>query len=270
MARISLLLSLVILPVFAFSQTATHRFDFKFILNKKTERELNRNKYYITDPSGKKFMICDNSFYFSVTQKENVLLIDSHKILGDTLTDSCLDSDTLINANTVNNLQIVIGKREHIGNNTGILWLHYRTWVVGVNSVGVKLRPRVRDYRDSLFYQNALTGSINIGFSIGRSYGWTKFTAVPGAGSSWSVTPSFSLGLSSAKLSDGPLRKAYYVKRNSNNLVLGPAISIIGARNDIGIIISYGRDLMVGKNSKAWGYQAKGFVGIGLTAGLKL
>jgi hypothetical protein len=155
-----------------------------------------------------------------------------------------------------------------VGHSTKVIHLHYQTWVIGVNTIGAKFRPRVKDYNGNEYSTNVISGSINAGFTLGYSFGWTTFTHRNTT--SWSLTPAFALGFSAASLGKEPLKKQVSVTYNPSNFVLSPSIGCIIARNDLGILFNYGHDFMFGKNSSAWAYQKKKFFGIGLSASFKL
>jgi hypothetical protein len=62
-------------------------------------------------------------------------------------------------------------------------------------------------------------------------------------------------------LSKEPLKKKVDFKGIGSDFVLSPAINFIVARNDIGVILAYGKDYALGRRSKAWAYQGERFFG---------
>ncbi|TDE10818.1 hypothetical protein [Dyadobacter psychrotolerans] len=275
----NVLITLTFIFIFSFSafSQATYRFKFKHKLSKIELAALKLDGYKITDANGKEYTFCPSlkkDFKFTVTHKNSILEIDPWSIL-DTRTNSdvhasdpCFDQAGVINANTDNNLKIDLRKRTKVGNAVEGITLRYETILFAINTIGVKARPRVSDYNDSLYTVNFITGSINLGVSLGYSFGWTKFTQL--TSNNYSITPSFGLGFSSVKLANEPRKKNIGVTNNPSNFILGPAATVILARNDIGLVLSYGYDVMMGKNSSAWAYQGKPFYGVGVSLGLKL
>jgi len=250
------------------AEAQTHRVRFKYLMNERRLRKLNSGspRLDIKGANGKVYSVCPGTrFKFSVTNTQGTLLIDPWAI---TSNPSRCDSAQFINDTTANNLRIQLPLRSRIGDPTVSVTLHYRTWVFGVNTVGLKVRPKVKDYNGKEYRSSAVAGNFNLGFSAGYSFGWTKFTHR--SSNSFSITPGASLGFSSAVLSKEILKKNVDVSSSTGNLVLSPAVSCIIARNDIGIILSYGIEKMTGKNASAWAYQGKGFFGLGISASFKL
>jgi hypothetical protein len=259
----------------AYSQLATHRFRFQHRISKKKLAKLSSAPaplLYITDASGNKYDFCQylkKPFKCIVTYdaSKRTLLLDSWAIIPN---DTQCQTAGIINSTTPNTLQIKLPDRNKIGDKTVAVRLPYRTWVLGVNALAFKLRPKVKDYSGNNYTPSAITSGVNLGITIGHSFGWTNFRSNNLGNNSFSLTPAFSLGFSSASLSKEPLKKQVVVTYNPSNLILSPAASLIIARNDIGIILSFGKECMTGKNSSAWAYQGKGYFGLGIAAGLKL
>jgi len=261
------------------AQITSYRLKFQYRISKDKLKELNNQGYQIVDVNNVQYQLCPQlkkPFKCLINNIGGELLIDPWAItdsrtntaLKKTKTDPCFGQAGVINANTPNSLKIINLKRSMVGNPTRSIKLHYQTIIVGVNIIGLKVRPQVRDYNDSLYSSNVVTGNINLGLSVGYSFGWTKFTHR--SSHSWSITPGLSFGFSSASLSKEPLKKKVITAYTPSNFVLSPSTSIIIARNDIGLIFSYGHDVMFGRHSDAWAYQGKGFFGLGIVAGLKL
>lgn len=267
------------------AQITSNRIRFKYRISKDKLASLNKSGYQIVDDKGNNYQFCANlkkPFKCLVNSKEGVLSIDpwgiidkrvnpSKRNIKKNIQDPCYDAvgtSTIINANTSNKLKINLKSRPLVGSPTEAITLHYQTWIVGVNVVGLKIRPSVKDYNDSIYSANAITGSINLGLNVGYSFGWTKFTHR--TSNSFSVTPGLSFGFSSASLSKEPLSKKVTTTFTPSNFIFSPSASLTVARNDVGIIISYGRDIMFGRHSDAWAYQGKGFFALGIVAGLKL
>jgi len=277
-----LILTLTILAILTChlnAQITTYRLKFQYRISKDKLNELNKQGYQIVDGTNTEYQFCSKlkkPFKCLVNNKDGELIIDpwavtdsrTNTYLKKTKTDSCYDQAGVINANTPNSLKIVNLKRPLVGNPTRSITLHYQTIIVGVNVIGLKVRPQVRDYNDSLYSANVVTGNINLGLSAGYSFGWTKFNHR--SSNSWSITPGVSLGFSSASLSKEPLKKKVTTTYTPSNFILSPSATVIIARNDIGLTFTYGYDVMFGRHSEAWAYQGKGFFGLGIAAGLKL
>ncbi|MDB5257619.1 MAG: hypothetical protein JWM14_2314 [Chitinophagaceae bacterium] len=263
------------------AQVTSNRIRFKYRINKHKLASLNNSGYQITDDKGNSYQFCDKlkkPFKCLINNKDGILSIDpwgiNDKRINPSKTnvlDPCYDSlgtSTVINANTSNKLKLTLKSRTLVGAPTEAITLHYQTWIVGINVVGLKIRPSVKDYNDSIYSANVITGSINLGLNIGYSFGWTTFTQR--TSNSWSITPSMAFGFSSASLSKEPLKKKITTTYTPNNFILSPSVSVIIARNDVGLIFSYGHDIMFGRHADAWAYQGKGFFAFGIVAGLKL
>ena len=272
---------LVVLFIYSpgFSQAPSHRVHFKYKITKNTLEQLAKKNIFLTDNKKGIIKLCEGLKVLKclITNNQGDLVVDpwtiSNKELnpGTTKTDPCPgDSNSaILNANTLYPLHIHIERGKFVGNPAKKVVLHYQTWLFGANSLAVKFRPAVTDYRDSVYNATAISGTINLGLTAGLSFGITSFTHR--STTNWSITPAASVGISSVQLAKEPLKKKInLINRVGSNFILSPAFSMIFARNDIGIIVSYGADLMMGKNSSAWAYQGKHFIGIGFSAQLKL
>ncbi len=276
---ILLVLIIIVAAINAFAQTQSYRLKFQYRISSNKLVKLNSKGYHIVDTNKVQYRFCpqlNEPFKCLINNKDGELSIDpwaitdsrTNSYLKNPVTDPCYGQDSVINANTPNILKIVNLKRSKVGNPTRKICLHYQTIIVGVNIIGLKVRPQVKDYNDSTYSANALTGNFNLGLSGGYSFGWTQFTHR--SSNSYSVTPGISLGFSSASLSKEPLKKKVTTTYSLNNFILSPSASVTIARNDIGLIFTYGHDIMFGRHSDAWAYQGKGFFGLGIAAGLKL
>ncbi len=269
------------------AQTAGNRVNLRYKITKKKVQELREKNFLIkskSQPVKKHFEIgnidigyfkCIISFKDGILNIDPYALADSRTTSGITFTDPYWDSCTIkngdticiINANTKNDLYIDLN-RAKVGNRTRSIILPYETFIIGINNISIKFRPKVRDYNDSLYTPNVVGSNINLGLTFGYSFGWTKFSHR--SNPNFSITPSASLGFSAISLSKEPLKKKISVVTQPGNFVLSPAASLVFARNDVGLIFAYGIDIMFGKNAGIWAYQKKGWFGIGIAAGLKL
>ena len=286
----TVLLLFILMGLFspAAAQMAGNRVNLKYKISKKKVGELKQKNLLIkskSQPVKKYYEIGDiEGGYFKciINYRDGVLNIDPYTIVDERTTpgtgitdpfwDSCriVNGDTIciINANSKNDLQIDLN-RTKVGDLTKKIVLRYETFIIGLNNITIKFRPKVRDYNDSLYKPNVVgSNNINLGLMIGRSWGWTKFTHR--SNNNFSVTPAFSLGFSAISLSKEPLKRKVSVVTQPGNFVISPAASVIFARNDVGVVFAYGMDIMFGKNANVWAYQKKGWFGIGIAAGLKL
>ena len=287
-----ILLSIVALSIcFAvFAQSPTHRLRFKYRIKQSkittlaTQGIILRDNAVAPGTLGNPVNICSNTGVLKclITNTNGLLTIDPWSISdpsvnpAKTVNDPCLGTPGVVNATTTYPLTIDIrrgfartpGTPVLVGHPTIPVTFHYHTWLIGVNTLGVKFRPSVKDYNGNMWSANAITGSINAGVTLGYSFGWTTFTHR--STNSWSLTPAFALGLASAALAKEPLKKQVVTTYNPSNFIISPSLGVIVARNDVGIFFTYGHDFMTGKNSDAWAYQGKRFLGIGLSASFKL
>ena len=262
-----LLLIFIFLQHFNFSvkaQSPTYRLKFKYILTKSKLAEIQAKSFQITGVKDTVYSLCGNSLKVLISQSAGVLKIDPWAI---TSPDNCSGRPGIINRTTLNELQINMN-RKSVGQPTRTIVLPYRTWLIGINAIALKVRPSVTDVDGKKFSANVLASNFSLGPSLGYSFGWTTFTHR--SATSWSVTPGASLGFSALSLAKEPLKEKVDVSTSPSNLLLSPSTTLIIARNDIGITFSYGWDKMIGKNKNAWAYQGKGFFGIGVAASLKL
>lgn len=262
----------------SFAQS-TYRIKFKYRISTAKLTALNTNNLQIEDAAGNTYQLCPTlphgAFLCQIANDKGKLNIDPWSVLDyrvdpnqRNITDPCFKQPGIINAATDNTLFIQLPKRSQVGSPTIPAVIHYRTWLIGVNSIGLKVRPKVKDFNGKEYQANISTTNVNLGFSAGYSHGWTKFTHR--SSNSFSVTPSFSFGFSSASLSKEILKKQVDVSASPSSLILSPAASVTLARNEIGIILAYGMDLMTGKHANAWAYQGKPYFGLGLSAAFKL
>jgi hypothetical protein len=275
-----LLVLCVLFVFFANAQQPSHRMKFKYRITQKKLDALAANGLILKDAKGKKQdKICGKILKAMITIDKGVLIVDPWAIKDkrvnpvDTEEDPCYGVDGTVNATTPYPLTINIKRgldaiEPHVGHPTIPAVLHYQTWLIGVNALGAKIRPQVKDFNGNEYSANAITGTFNLGLNVGYSFGWTTFTHR--SANSFSITPALGLGFSAASLSKEPLKKQVNVAFNPSNFILSPAFSVIVARNDIGIMLSYGHDFMLGQNASAWAYQGKRYFGIGVAANFKL
>lgn len=276
-----LLFTLTLLVICCHSFSQSNRIRFKYRITQTKLKNLAANGYYLTDDSSNIYCICPYSkklkcFVNPNSADKYTLNIDPWQIndyrtnrnLDSSKKDPCYGIDSVVNAKTPNKLKLSLLKRPLVGNPTEYIQLHYQSWIMGVTIVGLKVRPRVTDYNGNEYAANAISATLNLGLTIGYSLGWTKFTHR--SANSWSLTPNFGFGFSATSLSKEPLKRAVTTTYNPSNFILSPALNLTVARNDIGLIFSYGRDVMFGRHASAWAYQGKGFFALGIVAGLKL
>lgn len=297
MKHILLFLLLTLHVLAAAGQTSSYRTRFRYILTQDRITALQEGcpSLIVTDALGKTaYQLCTKTtsrflffkrhprFRTLVTNDKGTLLLDPWSITDDKInepctprakpedavTDECLGQTGIINAAIDNDLRIQLPKRTRVGDPTISMWLPYQTWLFGVNAIGLKVRPRVTDDLDSTYTRSVTSGNFNLGLNVGYSFGWTQFTHR--STNSYSITPGFNLGFSGVAIGKEPLKQKLKTDFIPSNLVLSPAFSLIGARNDIGIILTVGKDRMFGKYAGKWLYQNKWFWGLGVSAGLKL
>jgi hypothetical protein len=282
MRYLTFIILLLIFCNAAVAQQPSHKLVFRYRIRQDKLDALAKNNVFLKDNKGTRLALCKNSILKAViTNTSGLLTVDAWTIKDKRITegtgknDPCYEQSGILNAATAYPLNIDIrrgqqppGPNVKVGHSTKVIHLHYQTWVIGVNTIGAKFRPRVKDYNGNEYSTNVISGSINAGFTLGYSFGWTTFTHRNTT--SWSLTPAFALGFSAASLGKEPLKKQVSVTYNPSNFVLSPSIGCIIARNDLGILFNYGHDFMFGKNSSAWAYQKKKFFGIGLSASFKL
>jgi hypothetical protein len=272
MKKLSLFVILAILSItITRAQAPSNRMKARYYITSKKLSQLNNDNFFITDGITPSLELCGKTkLKVLITATAGLLKIDPWKIVHDPangITDGCLGKADKINSTTVNNLSISIN-RKLVGDPTIAIKIPYNAWIIGLNAIALKIRPKVEDYKGNLYSANAVGASINLGPSIGYSFGYTTFTHR--TATSWSATPSISLGFSTVSLAKEPLKKEVVTTFTPSNFVLSPSFSLIIARNDLGITFCYGKDAMMGRHKTAWAYQGKSFFGIGIAAGLKL
>lgn len=274
----------MLLCTLTFSQTATHRLRFKYLISANKVSELNGRGFQLLDANGNSITICPNNRTRTLIKNTDGLLTFDPWTISDTRVntatserDPCYGSAGVLNAQTPYPLTMnvrrgtganAIGATVMVGHPTENVRFYYTTFLVGVYSLALKIRPRVKDYLGNEYAHNAIAGTINAGLTIGYSIGFTDFNHR--GSTSWSATPTFSPGFSAVALKNEPLKSQVTTTYNTNNFVWSPALGLLVARNDIGIFFAYGKDYMTGKNADAWAYQKKGFWGLGLSASFKL
>lgn len=293
MRRLLLTSILILTVLLAYSQTTSYRTRFRYILTQKRIEQLQKGcpSLIVTDALGKTaYQLCtvgvkpghQPRIRTLVTNDKGTLLLDPWSIRDDRVNkpcrprtdsadvkkDPCYGTVGVINSAIDNDLRIQLPKRTRLGDPTISTWLHYQTWLFGVNAIGLKVRPRVQDDADSTYTRNTVSGNLNLGFNVGYSFGWTHFTHR--SSNSYSITPGLNLGFSGVALSKEPLKRKTTLTYVPSNFVFSPALSLIGARNDVGLIFTVGVERMFGKYADVWLYQNKLFYGIGVSAGLKL
>lgn len=269
LVKFSITLLLMALCICEASHAQTHRLRFNYLLNKKRIDRLAEDGIYLKHlTKGNTYTICpgiDNRLKADIVNKDGTLIITPWTITEEPA--RCKAAE-YINDTTKIPLIIKFPVRVTAGDPVVPVRFHYQTWVVGVNSFGLKVRPKVRDFNGKQYQASWASSNFNLGFSGGYSFGWTTFTSR--SSNSFSITPGAALGFSAANLSNELLSKEVDVSSQKGNLILSPAISCILARNEIGLILTYGWDRMLGKNADAWAYQGKRFFGLGVSASFKL
>lgn len=263
------LITAVLLVTCLSLQAQSHRLRFKYRISQKKITSLANGSpsIRIKDSSGNPYNLCSTkpeSYRLKavINQDKYLLNIDPWAIDD----SDCAGTAGIINKTTDNDLSISLPARPYVGDRTIWIRLPYQSFIVGINSTVVKYRPAVKDTTGSRV-SGIFSAGASLGFSLGYSFGWTKFTHR--AANSTSVTPSLALGFSSQSLKDQPLRKKFEGPI-VGKLITSPSLNVTIARNDIGLILSYGMDFMSGSEGKSWAYQGKGYFGLGVAAGLKL
>lgn len=271
MKKLILIGLITILAISAWAQAPTNRIRARYRISQEKLNQINGRGFYITDGISSSLKICKaTKLKVLITASGGILTIDPWKIKYDPAipnSDPCRDDASTINSATENKL-IMSLKRTKVGDATRSINIPYGAWLLGINAVALKMRPKVEDFKGNLWSANAVGGNFSLGPSIGYSFGYTKFNHR--TATSWSATPSLSIGFSTVSLSKEPLNKEVVTSFTPSNFVLSPSVNLILARNDLGITLCYGKDAMMGRHKTAWAYQGKSFFGIGIAAGLKL
>lgn len=206
------------------------------------------------------------SFKFNALLDKGVIKIDPWRFKEPSVNPKD-PSSSLINSETPNTLQFVLPPRKRLSDPTKVFKLPYSAWVLSVNSLGVKVRPAATDTM-GLQYDPVVTSSFNLGINFGYSRGFTSFTHR--SQTSWSVAGSAGCGLGAVDLSKEPTYTVIDAKQTKGHLLVSPNINLTFARNDIGLVVAYGWDIMAGPHSAVWLYQGTHFFGFGFSAGLNL
>lgn len=268
---------ILILCTFMFSSISGQsqtRFRFHYKISNAKALQLQTNGMPIVDADGNEMTICGTTkLKVFIKNDAKQLDIDPYSIKDSRInsryedTDPCYNQFGVINSNTKMPLSIKFN-RKLVGDPTISIKIPYETFLVGFHSIGIKFRPKVTDHLDVERKATVTAAALNLGISAGYSRGYTAFTSR--SANSYSVTVSGSFGFSSADFSKEPLKEAADLTGVGSRLILSPAGSIIFARNDLGLIVSYGWDFMTGKSGSKWAYHGKPFFGLGLAAGFKL
>lgn len=265
-----------------FSLPASHlwaqsnKIKFKYKITEAKINELTAKKLAIKEknnPASPSYRLCPNSSLKAlITLKDTSLVIDPWTITKDgtqaelTGYSPCTGQPGIINSQTPNKLVIDI-PRARIGDSTKVIRFHYDALIIGINSINIKFRPGVNDYKGVKHGASTTASAISLGIGAGYSRGFTSFTRR--SSNNYSATLGASLGFSSVDMTKEILKQNIDVTGLGNILVLSPSVNLTLARNDIGIILAYGWDYIT-KNNGAWAYHDKPFFGIGIATGLKL
>jgi hypothetical protein len=206
-----------------------------------------------------------NTLYCMITPGSGLLQIDPWAIIK----NSCGDPSgmsTVINAYSKNSI-IITFPRKLVGDPTVVLNLDYGAWILNVSTLGAKFRPSVKDSSNIKHAATASGSNLNLGLTYGYSWGYTAFNNR--TNNSYSFTLSGGLGFSTTDITK-EIVTTHLAPGLGSEFVLSPSINTIFARNDIGILLSFGVDLMTGKQASSWAYQGKPFIGLGIAAGFKL
>lgn len=154
--------------------------------------------------------------------------------------------------------------RADLTQTTNVLYIPFGGWNYGLATVPL----RIRYGRESkVATASALSGMV----FIGRSYGLSSITHR--GMNNLGVNIGGFFGLSSATLKTSEFVKDDRVKypsveRTDLTLLYGAQLQV--ARNNIGLIFTYGIENATGPYASSWIYQYKPFIGFGITSGFTL
>ncbi|MGV9013532.1 MAG: hypothetical protein ACOH13_13135 [Flavobacteriales bacterium] len=276
MKRYIILTMLVFSTTMVFSQLATNRMRAHYRLTPERLAKIESMGFHLTSAIiGVRYTVdgFDKPFKFLATLKDGAIKLDPWSLTDSSFNQNRRDSvvapgDTVrwITATTPADMEIGL-KRSSMIQRTQVVRLPYRTWLLTVNTIAIKVRPSATDSAGKNYSAN-VGSSFNLGLSLGYTFGTTAFTHRTQI--SRSHTVGLGLGFSAVALSKEPLKTPINVSATPSNFVLSPNVSYTFARNDIGIVVAAGIDTMTGSHADSWLYQNRFFWGFGLAVGLKV
>ena len=284
MKRVFLLLGLFSVATLSIGQLATNRMRAHYRITAEKLATIEEQGFHLSliqakpekgepKPIPVRYSLGDlSTFKFLATLKEGVILLDPWSF---NRTDVNMDRPdepksgytlSYLSKHTKPTLQIDL-KRDSLGESTQVVKLPYRAVVVTVNTLGIKVRPSATDSAGKNYATNTYSG-FNLGISLGYSLGGTAFTHRTQI--TTSHTFSGGIGFSAIGLAKEPLYDKVTVDASHNNFVLSLNLSYTIARNDIGLMLAAGMDIMAGAHADSWLYQRRFFWGFGVAIGLKV
>jgi len=173
-------------------------------------------------------------------------------------------SPDIVNKNTSTLLFVLKDGRGKVGDPTKVINVPFRTWTWSIGTTPV----RYRFATDSSV--STVSAALSLSFSFGRTFGFSNITSR--GMNNYSITPALFVGILSADLKKEtvktPLGWEAKKKASQTNPAFSYGVSVTGARNNLGLVLSLGFDYMVGNNNKLWSYQGKPWIGLGINTSL--
>lgn len=201
------------------------------------------------------------------TTTKGLIAVSNGKISFDpwqiTSFPSVVPADRLaIDVNTPIPLELKDG-RQKISDPTKVLWVPYRHITSSINSIPFRYRAK-RLLADTVHATGTVTTAFSLAISVGQTWGWSHITTR--ARNDFSFTLGGFIGPSSVDLKKETVKTPGSFVAGRTNPVLSYGITIILARNGLGVLLAYGFDNAFGKFGNDWIYDKMPWFGFGVSA----
>jgi hypothetical protein len=194
------------------------------------------------------FQLCSAKLSGVITLEKGVPVVDFWSIGSDAgitqKTPPCISMETDIKDRK---FQLDLSPRETLGDPTRVVSVPFRAWPFNVITVPFRIRAKYEDV------PTTVTSNIGFALNVGHMRGFSLITNR--AITNYSATIGGFIGLSTADLKKAQYKDQSQYVSDQTNAALSYGASLILARNNLGVVLSYGWDHSLGTKSSQWIYQ---------------
>jgi len=247
-----------VLFVLSYNSFSQNRKGFRHIIKQSSVESGYLPLAYLMNKDTIPIRICSPQLEGIISMVSGVPTIDFFTIID----TAHISSPDCISRNTKLGSFILNLRRTTLGDSTRVIRVPFRTRSWSIATVPFRYRFK----SDSAF--STVTSNLSVSFS----YGWaTGYSTITHRGmNNYSVTLGPFIGFSSADLKRSTVKKPASWAADRTNIALSYRGSVTLARNNFGLVLSFGLDHAFGKNSKQWSYQDKPWIGLGVNTSLGL
>jgi len=151
--------------------------------------------------------------------------------------------------------------RSTVGRPTKVMWVPYQAINIGVNTLPFRYRFPVK-VNDSTTVAGIGTGSFQLAFNIGYTWGWSAITSR--VLNNYSITLGAYAGPSTTDLKKGVYKDPSKYVSDQTNATMTYGANLILARNNLGLVFAFGTENALGKNADQWIYNGQPYFAFGI------